>query len=152
EVAGGQLDIAIENCEQLARRFLDAAIHRRREARIAAHGDDTRASRAGQIWRAVVGAVIDGEHFASAQGLPVERVEEPRQQLAAVPNRHDGGDAHRKKRFFTRKARLAKPSRQALSLVSPRRELYMIEISPKRMRELRSASILISSLNAMPSL
>src|ERR1035438_3975810 len=38
-----------------------------------------------------------------------------------------------------------------LSLVSPTREVYIIEISPNRIRASRSASILISSLKPMPS-
>ena len=46
--------------------------------------------------------------------------------FAAIPHRHDGADAHRKKRFFRRNARLAKPSRHALSLVSPSRDEYML--------------------------
>src|SRR5580658_122792 len=38
-----------------------------------------------------------------------------------------------------------------LSLVSPKREEYWMEISPKRIVGSRRASILISSENAMPS-
>src|ERR1700742_2310576 len=43
------------------------------------------------------------------------------------------------------------PSRHGFSLISPNRDEYMIESSAKRIRELLSASILISSENAMPS-
>src|SRR5712692_6612611 len=53
--------------------------------------------------------------------------------------------------FFTRNHRLCTPSRQAFSFVSPRRELYRIEISPKTILGCFSASILISSENDMLS-
>src|SRR5205823_3350537 len=42
-------------------------------------------------------------------------------------------------------------SRQGLSLISPRRDEYMIDSSVNRILELRKASIFISSENAIPS-
>src|ERR1035441_541465 len=83
--------------------------------------------------------------------LRSQRGQQPRQKVAAIPYRHDGADLHRQKRFLNSSIRFCTPSRQRLSLVSPTREVYIIEISPNRIRASRSASILISPLKPMPS-
>src|SRR5262249_40622807 len=146
EVVGREFDIGVEDRDPFTACFANATVDGGGEPGVAAHPDDACAASAGKIGRAIGGAVIDGDNFGGAERLCVERIEQAGEMLAAVPHGHNGADAHRKKRFLRRKARLANPSRQALSLVSPRREEYMMEISPKRMRGVRRASILISSL------
>ena len=84
----------------------DAAIHGRGEAGVAAH----RESRARRAPRASSGAP-SAEPLSTTSSSPAGRVCAARlassrcQQLAAVPHRHDGGDAHRKKRFLARNSR-----------------------------------------------
>src|SRR5947207_7077587 len=123
---------------------MDAAIHRRGETGVAAHRDHASATPAGRIRRTIGGPIVDDQHFGGGLRLRVQRIEQALQQITAVPNRHDRADTHRRKRFLARNAMLWKPSRHGLSLASPRREEYMMEISPKRIRGLRRASILIS--------
>src|SRR5262245_38690129 len=129
----------------------DPVIHRMSEAGVVPHAEDSSAVRRGKLGSAVSGSVVYDQQLGCRPGLGGQAGEQPRQILAAVPHRNNRADAHRKKRFLKRNARFCKPSRQGLSLISPRREEYMMEISPKRMREFRRASILISSENAMPS-
>src|SRR5262249_33001739 len=121
------------------------------EAGITPHRDHARAAARCQLRSAVGRAVIYYQHLADQGGLCRHADQQALQQLAPVPHRYNGADAHRKKRFFARNHRFWNPSRQGFSFFSPSRDEYRIEISPKRMRELRSASILISSENAMPS-
>src|SRR5262249_26266237 len=99
----------------------------------------------------VGGSVIHHQQLFRGPGLRPQAGEQAREIVAAVPHRDDCADAHRKNRFLSRNSKFWMPSRQGLSLISPSRDEYMIDISPKRMRGLRSASILISSENAMPS-
>src|ERR1039458_5799762 len=56
-----------------------------------------------------------------------------------------GREPHRRNRFRARKARFWTPSRHGFSFFSPKRVEYRIEISPKRIRGWRNASILIRS-------
>src|SRR5262249_37786917 len=151
QVVRCELDIAVQDGDPFAARLTDSPVHGRRESRVAAHRDHTRATRTRQVGGAIRGGVIDRQHLARAEGLRIQRVEQTPQIFPTVPHGHDGGD-HRRKRFFKRNMIFCNPSRHRLSFVSPSREEYRMEISPKRTRGFRIASILISSLNAMPSL
>src|ERR1039458_7724507 len=151
EVIGGQFDVAVEYGHPTAAAFADTAVDGFGEAGVTAHREDAGAAGARGIGSAVGRAIVHHQPFGGGQRLGLQSVEQPFQQGPAVPDRHDGGDAHRKNRFLTRKARFWMPSRQGLSFISPRRVEYRIAISPKRMRRLRIASILISSEKAMPS-
>src|ERR1035437_8142060 len=151
QVVGGEGGIGVEDGGHRVGGVKDGAIDGVGESGIATQGDHARATVARQIGRAVGGAVVDDQQLGGGAGLRFECGEEARQQVAAIPHGHDGADVHRKKRFLNRSSRFCTPSPQRLSLVSPTREVYMMEISPKRIRESRKASILISSLKPMPS-
>ena len=106
EIIRRQLDVAVQHRNPLAAALANAAVHGRGETGVAAHRNHTRSTRPGQLGRAVGRTVVHHQQLRGGLGLDLQAGEQPLEKLAAVPHRHNGGNAHGKRRFFSRKARL----------------------------------------------